>query len=92
MVMRKLGIAFFWIFTMLWIPFAGYIIYITRQDKSMKKILGINSVVMNGSEKTTVTKITSKGVTLKGKKSLTFPLKDVEKQLQAGRWKGFDNE
>lgn len=58
----------------------------------MKKILGINSVVMNGSEKTTVTKITSKGVTLKGKKSLTFPLKDVEKQLQAGRWKVFDNE
>ena len=92
MVMRKLGIAFFWIFTMLWIPFAGYIIYITRQDKSMKKILGINSVVMNGSEKTTVTKITSKGVTLKGKKSLTFPLKDVEKQLQTGRWKVFDNE
>ena len=56
----------------------------------MKKILGINSVVMNGSEKTTQTKITPKGVTLtgkKGKQSLTFPLKDVEKQLQAGRWK-----
>tara|TARA_R110000824_G_scaffold236578_3_gene425271 strand:- start:56 stop:241 length:186 start_codon:yes stop_codon:yes gene_type:complete len=61
----------------------------------MNKILGINSVVMNGSEKTTVTKITSKGVTLtgeKGKQSLTFPLKDVEKQLQAGRWKVVDND
>jgi hypothetical protein len=48
----------------------------------MKKILGINSTVMNGIEKTTVTKITSKGVTLtgkKGKQSLTFPLKDAEK-------------
>jgi hypothetical protein len=63
-----------------------------ERKKTMNKILGINSVVMNGSEKTTVTKITSKGVTLKGKKSLTFPLKDVEKQLQAGRWKVVDND
>tara|TARA_R110002167_G_scaffold230455_1_gene435627 strand:+ start:433 stop:615 length:183 start_codon:yes stop_codon:yes gene_type:complete len=59
----------------------------------MKKILGINSVVMNGIEKTTVTKITSKGVTLtgkKGKQSLMFPLKDVENALEAGRWKVID--
>jgi|TARA_R110000744_G_scaffold313627_1_gene420801 hypothetical protein len=59
----------------------------------MKKILGINSVVMNGIEKTTVTKITSKGVTLTGKKgeqSLTFPLKDAENALDAGRWKVID--
>ena len=57
------------------------------------KILGINSVVMNGIEKTTVTKITSKGVTLTGKKgeqSLTFPLKDAENALDAGRWKVID--
>ena len=54
------------------------------------KTLGINSVVMNGVEKTTVTKITSDGVTLTGKKgeqSLTFPLKDVEAALKKGRWK-----
>jgi hypothetical protein len=59
----------------------------------MKKILGINSTVMNGIEKTTVTKITSKGVTLTGKKgtqSLTFPLKDAENALGAGRWKVID--
>ena len=59
----------------------------------MKKILGINSTVMNGIEKTTVTKITSKGVTLtgkKGKQSLMFPLKDVENALEAGRWKVID--
>ena len=59
----------------------------------MKKILGINSIVMNGIEKTTVTKITSKGVTLtgkKGKQSLMFPLKDVENALEAGRWKVID--
>tara|TARA_R110000744_G_scaffold2381_2_gene9685 strand:- start:172 stop:354 length:183 start_codon:yes stop_codon:yes gene_type:complete len=59
----------------------------------MKKLLGINSVVMNGIEKTTVTKITSKGVTLtgkKGKQSLMFPLKDVENALEAGRWKVID--
>ena len=54
------------------------------------KILGLNSIVMNGVEETTVTKITSKGVTLtgkKGKQSLTFPLKDAENALKAGRWK-----
>jgi len=57
------------------------------------KILGINSTVMNGIEKTTVTKITSEGVTLtgkKGKQSLTFPLKDVEKALDTGKWKVID--
>ena len=56
----------------------------------MKKILGINSVVMNGIEKTKVTKITSKGVTLtgeKGKQSLTFPLGGVETYLKNGTWK-----
>ena len=60
-----------------------------------KKILGIDSTVMNGIEKTTVTKITSKGITLTGKKgeqSLTFPLKDAEAALKAGRWKVIDNE
>jgi len=54
------------------------------------KVLGINSVVMNGIEKTKVTKITSKGVTLtgeKGKQSLTFPLEGVEKYLKKGIWK-----
>ncbi len=59
------------------------------------KVLGINSTVMNGIEKTTVTKITAKGVTLTGKKgeqSLTFPLKDAEKQLKAGRWKVINND
>ena len=59
----------------------------------MKKILGINSTVMNGIEKTTVTKITAEGVTLtgkKGKQSLTFPLKDAENALDAGRWKVID--
>ena len=59
------------------------------------KVLGINSAVMNGIEKTTVTKITSKGVTLTGKKgeqSLTFPLKDAEAALKAGRWKVIDND
>tara|TARA_R100001244_G_scaffold74423_1_gene59441 strand:+ start:757 stop:939 length:183 start_codon:yes stop_codon:yes gene_type:complete len=59
------------------------------------KVLGINSTVMNGIEKTTVTKITDKGVTLTGKKgeqSLTFPLKDVEVALKAGRWKVIDND
>ena len=64
------------------------------EGKEMKKILGINSVVMNGIEKTTVTKITSKGVTLTGKKgeqSLTFPLKDAEAAIKAGRWKVVDN-
>ena len=48
---------------------------------------------MNGIEKTTVTKITSKGITLtgkKGKQSLTFPLKDAENALDAGRWKVID--
>jgi len=48
---------------------------------------------MNGIEKTTVTKITSKGVTLtgkKGKQSLTFPLKDAEKALDKGTWKVID--
>ena len=57
------------------------------------KQLGINSTVMNGIEKTTVTKITSEGVTLtgkKGKQSLTFPLKDVEKALDTGKWKVID--
>tara|TARA_R110000851_G_scaffold134312_3_gene269532 strand:+ start:695 stop:874 length:180 start_codon:yes stop_codon:yes gene_type:complete len=57
------------------------------------KNLGINSTVMNGIEKTTVTKITSEGVTLtgkKGKQSLTFPLKDVEKALDTGKWKVID--
>mgnify|MGYP003625684433 CR=1 FL=1 len=57
------------------------------------KQLGINSTVMNGIEKTTVTKITAEGVTLtgiKGKQSLTFPLKDVEAALKAGRWKVAD--
>ena len=61
----------------------------------MKKILGINSTVMNGIEKTTVTKITSKGITLtgkKGKQSLTFPLKDAENALDAGRWKVIDKK
>ena len=56
----------------------------------MEKTLGINSIVMNGIEKTTVTKITSKGVTLTGKsgnKSLTFPLKDAEAYLKKGTWK-----
>jgi hypothetical protein len=60
-----------------------------------KKILGINSIVMNGIEKTKVTKITSKGVTLTGKRgeqSLTFPLKDVEAALKAGRWKVIDSD
>ena len=59
----------------------------------MKKILGINSTVMNGIEKTTVTKITSKGVKLtgkKGKQSLTFQLKDAEKALDTGKWKVVD--
>ncbi len=45
---------------------------------------------MNGIERTTVTKITSKGVTLtgkKGKQSLTFPLKDAEALLEKGTWK-----
>jgi|TARA_R110001583_G_scaffold121920_1_gene273082 hypothetical protein len=59
----------------------------------MKKILGINSVVDILGRKNTVTKITSKGVTLTGKKgeqSLTFPLKDAEKALDAGRWKVID--
>tara|TARA_R110000824_G_scaffold92086_1_gene223634 strand:+ start:173 stop:352 length:180 start_codon:yes stop_codon:yes gene_type:complete len=54
------------------------------------KTLGINSTVMNGIEKTTVTKITSKGITLtgkKGKQSLTFPLKDAETYLKKGTWK-----
>ena len=54
------------------------------------KILGISSTVMNGVEKTTVTKITSKGVTLTGKsgsKSLTFPLKDAEAYIKKGTWK-----
>ena len=61
----------------------------------MKKILGINSTVMNGIEKTTVTKITSKGITLtgkKGKQSLTFPLKDAEKALDTGKWKVVDKK
>lgn len=61
----------------------------------MKKILGINSVVMNGIEKTTVTKITSEGITLtgeKGKQSLTFPLKDAEKALDKGSWRVVDND
>ena len=56
----------------------------------MKKVLGINSVVMNGIEKTKVTKITSKGITLtgeKGKQSLAFPLEGVEKYLKSGHWK-----
>jgi hypothetical protein len=59
------------------------------------KVLGINNTVMNGIEKTTVTKITSKGVTLTGKKgeqSLTFPLKDAEAAIKAGRWKVIDND
>ena len=59
----------------------------------MKKILGINSVVDILGRKNTVTKITSKGVTLTGKKgeqSLTFPLKDAENALDAGRWKVID--
>jgi len=54
------------------------------------KTLGINSTVMNGIEKTTVTKITTKGITLTGKggsKSLTFPLKDAETYLKKGTWK-----
>jgi len=54
------------------------------------KTLGINSTVMNGVEKTTVTKVTSKGVTLTGKsgsKSLTFPLKDAETYIKKGTWK-----
>ena len=54
------------------------------------KILGISSTVMNGVEKTTVTKITSKGVTLTGKRgeqSLTFPLKDAEAYIKNGTWK-----
>ena len=54
------------------------------------KILGISSTVMNGIEKTTVTKITSKGVTLTGKRgeqSLTFPLKDAEAYIKKGTWK-----
>ena len=61
----------------------------------MKKVLGINSVVMNGIEKTKVTKITSKGVTLtgeKGKQSLTFPLDGVETYLKKGIWKVINNE
>jgi len=60
----------------------------------MKKVLGINSVVMNGIEKTKVTKITSKGVTLtgeKGKQSLTFPFEGVEKYLKSGHWKVVKN-
>ena len=59
------------------------------------KVLGINSIVMNGIEKTKVTKITSKGVTLtgeKGKQSLTFPLKGVETYLKKGIWKVINNE
>ena len=59
------------------------------------KILGINSVVMNGIEKTKVTKITSKGVTLtgeKGKQSLTFPLDGVETYLKKGTWKVINDE
>ena len=59
------------------------------------KALGINSIVMNGIEKTKVTKITSKGVTLtgeKGKQSLTFPLSGVETYLKKGIWKVVDNE
>ena len=58
------------------------------------KVLGINSVVMNGIEKTKVTKITSKGVTLtgeKGKQSLTFPFEGVEKYLKKGIWKVINN-
>ena len=58
------------------------------------KVLGINSVVMNGIKKTKVTKITSKGVTLtgeKGKQSLTFPLEGVEKYLKKGIWKVINN-
>ena len=54
------------------------------------KTLGINSVVDILGRENTVTKITSKGVTLtgeKGKQSLTFPLKDVEAAIKAGRWK-----
>jgi|TARA_B110000902_G_C13731091_1_gene368981 hypothetical protein len=54
------------------------------------KVLGINSIVMNGIEKTKVTKITSKGVTLtgeKGKQSLTFPLEGVKTYLKKGIWK-----
>ena len=50
---------------------------------------------MNGIEKTTVTKITAKGITLTGKKgeqSLTFPLKDAEAAIKAGRWKVVDND
>ena len=57
------------------------------------RILGINSIVMNGIEKTKVTKITSKGVTLtgeKGKQSLTFPLEGVETYLKKGIWKVID--
>ena len=57
------------------------------------KILGINSIVMNGIEETKVTKITSKGVTLtgeKGKQSLTFPLEGVETYLKKGIWKVID--
>ena len=59
------------------------------------KALGINSIVMNGIEKTIVTKITSKGVTLtgkKGKQSLTFPLEGVEKYLKSGKWKVINND
>ena len=61
----------------------------------MKKILGINSVVDILGRKNTVTKITSKGVTLtgeKGEQSLTFPLKDAEAAIKAGRWKVVDND
>ena len=57
------------------------------------KQLGINSTVMLGINKNTVTEITAEGVTLtgmKGKQSLTFPLKDVEAALKAGRWKVID--
>ena len=61
----------------------------------MKKVLGINSVVDILGRKNTVTKITSKGVTLTGKKgeqSLTFPLKDAEKALDTGKWKVVDKK
>ena len=72
-----------------WVRSALILFRLLDREKDMKT-LGINSVVMNGNEKTTVTKITSKGVTLtgkKGKQSLTFPLKDVEVALKKGRWK-----
>ena len=64
------------------------------EGKEMKKILGINSVVDILGRKNTVTKITSKGVTLtgeKGKQSLTFPFEGVEKYLKSGHWKVVKN-